>query len=393
MNILIIPAFFQTKAKPTLGSFFMEQAMALNRAGNSVTVLYCDTYSVKRIGEWAGYSEEPDKMQDGIKIYRKKVFCPLKHGIEGHRDAFAKGIAELYYKYVDKNQDIDIIHAHCCVWAGYAAMSLSKRTSIPYVITEHATLFHLHKDKISAPNNKYISEAFEKASKVICVSSAFKELISEYRPQNDIEVVGNVTDCNIFKPPADNSESNMQFLTVCYMETEAQLYKKGIDVLIKAWKNIVSIYPKARLVIGGGGHALSKVVEWCNEYGISDSVEFKGALNRNQVVRNMQSCDFFVLPSRYETFGVVYIEAMACGKPVIAVKNGGPDDFIHDFNGILIQPENVEELEEAMKYMISHRNMYDSEKISGYVRENFSEKAIAGKLEKIYGYIADRKNV
>ena len=55
MNILIIPAFFQTKRRPTVGSFFLEQAKALKKAGHQVTILYCDTYSVKCIREWIVY--------------------------------------------------------------------------------------------------------------------------------------------------------------------------------------------------------------------------------------------------------------------------------------------------------------------------------------------------
>ena len=66
-------------------------------------------------------------------------------------------------------------------------------------------------------------------------------------------------------------------------------------------------------------------------------------------VASMQACDVFVLPSRYETFGVVYIEAMACGKPVIAAASGGPDDFVTDENGILILNNNVESLQCALE--------------------------------------------
>ena len=82
-----------------------------------------------------------------------------------------------------------------------------------------------------------------------------------------------------------------------------------------------------------------------------NSVEFLGSLNRSQVVSHMQQCDCFVLPSRYETFGVVYIEAMACGKPVIAVANGGPDDFVKGFNGMLIEPNDIAGLQHVLEQM------------------------------------------
>ena len=387
MNIVIIPAFFQTKSRKTLGSFFLEQARALQQKGHKVTILYCDTYSIKYVKDWFAYSEEKSEIIEGIQIYRNRCFCPLKHGIEGHREAFANGIQKLYDQYMKGNKP-DIIHAHCCVWAGYAAMKLSGQIGIPYVVTEHATLFQLHRDEISEKNDKVIRKIFQKAARVICVSGAFAKLIESYRP--DIDVVGNVVNCDAFVPRADSEKHRgIRFLTVCYMEEEAQLYKKGIDILIQAWTEVVKKYTDVKLAIGGGGSAKTKVEQWVEEHGISKYVEFTGALDRKQVIQEMQSCDCFVLPSRYETFGVVYIEAMACGKPVIAVANGGPDDFVKPFNGFLIEPD-VKELVQAFYEMIGHLtrgNYYQEEKISNYIKSKFSYEAIAEQLEAIYNSI------
>lgn len=387
MNIVIIPAFFQTKSRKTLGSFFLEQARALQQKGHKVTILYCDTYSIKCVKDWFAYNEEKSEIIEGIQIYRNRCFCPLKHGIEGHRKAFANGIQKLYDQYMKGNIP-DIIHAHCCVWAGYAAMKLSEQIGIPYVVTEHATLFQLHRDEISEKNDKVIRKIFQKAARVICVSGAFAKLIESYRP--DIDVVGNVVNCDAFVPRVDSEKHRgIRFLTVCYMEEEAQLYKKGIDILIQAWTEVVKKYTDVKLVIGGGGSAKTKVEQWVEEQGISKYVEFTGALDRKQVIQEMQSCDCFVLPSRYETFGVVYIEAMACGKPVIAVANGGPDDFVKPFNGLLIEPD-VKELVQAFYEMIGHLtrgNYYQEEKISNYIKSKFSYEAIAEQLEAIYNSI------
>lgn len=384
MNILIIPAFFQTKKNPTLGSFFWDQALALKRAGHTVTIFYSDTYSVKCMKDYMRYEEESVSEKEGILIYRRRFFCLLKHGIEGYREVFAKGILQLHEKYCADVGPLDVIHAHCCVWAGYAAMRLSEKVGIPYVITEHATLFELHRDQICKSNDHYIRQAFEKAAKVICVSRAFAKLISEYRPSNDIEVIGNVVDFEQFKPCACDSHQEVRFLTVCYMNTYDQLKKKGIDILLKAWKEFSRKYSTAKLFIGGGGQAAQKAVEWCREYDVMDSVEFLGSLNRSQVVSHMQQCDCFVLPSRYETFGVVYVEAMACGKPVIAVANGGPDDFVKDFNGMLIEPNDIAGLQHVLEQMYNECKTYDSGMIRIFAQNQFSEQAITQQLEQTY---------
>ncbi len=380
MHIVIIPAFFQTKDRPTLGSFFLDQAKALKKQGHEVTILYCDTYSVKCLPEWIKYDESTESQIKGIQIYRNKRFCPVKHGMEGYKNAFTEGVRALWQKYM-LNQKVDIIHAHCAVWAGYAAMKMSERTGIPYVVTEHATLFQLHKNDISTSNHAVIRQVFQQAARVICVSRAFAKLLSEYR--EDIDVIGNVVECDKFYPvERKRTDKKFQFLTVCYMQEEAQLYKKGIDILLKAWKELHQKNPECQLVIGGGGQAQHKAVEWCQKYDITDSVEFIGNLSREEVVERMQQCDCFVLPSRYETFGVVYIEAMACGKPVIAVQNGGPDDFVKEFNGILIEPEQVMELVHAMEKILTQK--YDAEHIAEYVRGQFSGEQIAEQLYRVY---------
>lgn len=382
MNIVIIPAFFQTKKNPTFGSFFTDQAKALQKSGHYVSILYCDTYSVKCIRDYVEYEEETVSEDEGVRILRKRIFCPLKHGMEGYRTQFAKIIGQLYDQYL-ADEKVDIIHAHCCVWAGYAAMKLSERTRIPYIVTEHATLFQLHRDKIGHKNNIWIREVFGRAARLICVSRAFAKLLSEYR--TDIDIVGNVVDCDRFElvEPVQKSDT-VRFLTVCYMVDEAMLYKKGIDILLRAWRDLSAKNPNVRLTIGGGGQGVSKVVEWCREYGIEQTVELTGKLSRDQVASQMRGCDVFVLPSRYETFGVVYIEAMACGKPVIAVANGGPDDFVTEENGILIPAGDPEKLEQAFECILQNLEKYDAALIRKFVADRFGAQAIAEQLERIY---------
>lgn len=405
MNIVIIPAFFQTIKRPTLGSFFMDQARALKYNGHNVTILYCDTYSVKCVGEYLTYKETEHVQNEGIDIYRNKVFCPLKHGIEGHKEAFAKGIQVLWKQYIElADKKVDIIHAHCAVWAGYAAMKLNEKTGIPYVVTEHATLFYLHKDTISQNNREIIKKIFQNAAGTVCVSRAFANLMQEFcndgQNSKDIKVIGNVVDFNLFNIEKNSSikenkgyieKNKYTFLTVCYMQEEAQLKKKGIDILLKAWQQVCETYPEAQLIIGGGGKAKSVAQDWCKQLGIEEKIVFLGELNRNQVSEEMKKCDCFVLPSRYETFGVVYVEAFACGKPVIGVANGGPDDFVNDTNGILISANEAEmtyELCAAMAKMIeADKSRYNPDFIRKQAKDRFSMGAIANELEKTYNII------
>lgn len=383
MNVIIIPSFIYSRHDPTLGSFVFEQAETLAKQGHHVALLFCDTYSVKYFKYYAHY-EEKCEIKNGVEVYRCKAFCPLKHsnGFYGCEEIFSKKIIELYYKHLSDFHP-DIIHAHCCVWAGVAAYKLSKKISVPYVITEHSTGYVLGSQKHKGKYRKKMQCAFSEAGKVICVSQALSAVIEEYT--SNCTVLGNVIDCDLFKPEAiSRNDHHTVFLTVCYMKSLAQLKKKGIDILIDSYAQVVKKRPNSVLRIGGSGDAVKIVKEWIQEEGLEQYVQFVGELSRDEVARNMAECDVFVLPSRYETFGVVYIEAMSCGKPVIGTKTGGPDSFVTDESGILVDVGDRQQLTEAMCHIADNLSKYDPEKIRQNVIDNFSMEAIGKKLDEVY---------
>lgn len=85
----------------------------------------------------------------------------------------------------------------------------------------------------------------------------------------------------------------------------------------------------------GDGHLRSVLMEYVWKHDLHDIVMFHGILSPMEIVKVYEECDCFVLPSAGETFGVVYVEAMAAGLPVIATRCGGPEDFVNEDNGIL----------------------------------------------------------
>lgn len=383
MNILIIPSFIYSKKDPTLGSFVFEQAEALSRKGHSVSLLFCDTYSLKEFSRWFKYKEANEEKL-GVKVYRKRAFCVFKHGsgFYGCREQFANGVIQLYYDHLVQEK-IDVIHAHCCVWAGYAAMKLSEKTGIPYVITEHSSIYSLDKKKIRGRYCNYIAEAFSKAQKVLCVSTALQNLLKPYCKES--EILGNVIDCTLFCPNTyERQPGGATFFSVLYMKTLHQIHNKGMDLLLTSFSEVVKQYPDSKLLLGGDGPARQTMEQWIEEKGLQNHVTMLGALSRQEVARKMQQCDAFVLPSRYETFGVSYAEAMACGKPVIATRNGGPDSFVTEDTGFLINVENVDELTQAMLSMVESYHNFDSEKIRAHIESLFSMDAVARHIEEIY---------
>lgn len=391
MNILIITSWLFTKNTPTAGSFFVEQAEALANYGHTVHVLQADTFSVPHIKEYLQYSEPLQININGVQYYRSKAIAPLKrnNGICGNSEATANVILDLYEKYL-KDKKIDIVHAHCTMWAGFAAYRLWKKYQLPYVITEHSTNFKLNSSLLTGLVKKNIQIALDNARLVLAVSLGLKNLLKDYT-DNSIEVLGNVVDCNLFVPQPIPKSNNFAFFTLAYLETQAQIKKKGLDVLLDAFKILSEKIPNVTLVIGGGGKSSEILKERCENLCISDRVVFVGKLTRTEVAKQMQLCNSFVLPSRYETFGVVYAEAMACGRPVIATKTGGPDHFITDKNGFLIGVENIDELVSKMEEIIEKIDTYDYKEISAFIKENFSSEMIGKYLTEYYAQILNNR--
>lgn len=149
-----------------------------------------------------------------------------------------------------------------------------------------------------------------------------------------------------------------------------------MDILIKAFYNKFKGDMNVTLRIGGDGNEYINLKNLIRELGLESQVTLLGSLDRNEVAQEMANCTCFVLASRYETFGVVFIEALSFGKPIIATKCGGPEGIINNSNGILVNVDDIEGLSKAMLDIKNNINLYDSDSIKTYCKEKFSERAV-----------------
>lgn len=381
MNILIIPSWYSTDSNPTNGSFFKEQAIALKEAGHNVIVAFVEV----RLASGNNLNEKVNVSNDnGIKTYRIIQGKVPKTGNLGTAIAFRSGLIKII-NYLENKEKIDVVHLHSCIWGGIGGVAVSKKLNIPLVITEHSSYYSRY--KVKTFEKIILRYSFKNANKVISVSNSLKKIISEYK--RNIEVIPNMVDCNKFSPILNNKKSlvkeDFTFLSLCYLKRN-----KGIDVLIKAFSTYFK-GEKVSLIIAGDGPERMNLENLSKELGISNQVKFKGALNRNEVYKEMSNCDIFVLPSRFETFGVVLIEALANGKPVISTRNGGANDIVTDENGILVNIDDIDGLGKAMLDLKLNYNEYNKEKIRNECINKYSKKVVTRKLESIYNELICKK--
>ncbi|MDP4188777.1 MAG: glycosyltransferase, partial [Bacteroidota bacterium] len=156
------------------------------------------------------------------------------------------------------------------------------------------------------------------------------------------------------------------------------IYLKGYDILLKAFAQLVSQnHNSFRLIIGGEGKEKKYLQRLAVRLKIGDKVTFTGNLDRLQVRQNLQMANVFVHPSRLESFGVVLIEAMACGLPLITTRCGGPEYIVTPETGLLVEPDNSGKLSDAMSYFVQNYNNYNRDGIRKFAMEHFNQHDVA----------------
>ena len=386
MQILLLPSWYPDNEKPLNGIFFKEQAEALYNEGIDVIVLSVNIKNIREINFKERINSLEVSNENGIKVYRYTTYNYFPKMQELYFKYYARIVEKIIKNIILKENNIDLVHIHSALDMGIAYSK--SNLNIPYIITEHSTKYS--RGLINKVQKKYLPRFFNNAERVIAVGNGLKEEIRKYKKDKSIEIIPNLV--TMTKESGNKEEITMskkfRFFSLGFLT-----YKKGMDLLIEAFNLGKEELKDVELFIGGDGEEMDNLKSLINKYKLNENIFLLGLLDRNQVALNMQQCDCFILASRFETFGIVYIEAMNYGKPVIASITGGPDTFVNDKCGILIENENVEEIKSAMIDMINNYEKYDKRYISNFCENNFSSKVIANRLIALYGEVIKNKNV
>lgn len=373
MNILVLSRGIPDKKYPLNGIFELDQSLALSKLGNKVIILAIDLRSIRHRRKFGYYVHKKDELQIvnySLPVGRipKKIYVYLLR------------IITLWCmkRVIRKFGKPDLIHAHFGFPQGYIAGSIKKRYNIPLVITEH--LSDLAFTNINNELKKYLKIAYSSADIIISVSNIIQKNILNLFKINSI-VLGNMIDNKLFKFRDEEKKANdglFRFISVGNL-----IKRKGFDVLIYAFARAIKKNENIVLNIIGDGEEYRKLKNIVEDLGIQKWINFLGFCPRDKIALEYSISDCFILTSRHESFGVVYIEALACGLPVIGTKCGGPEDFINDQNGILVNIDDIDDIEKAI-IKVSSDSSYDREKIARDISEKYYPDIIAKKIENIF---------
>lgn len=299
------------------------------------------------------YPHKDIKDIDGIHVIGTKgINIPGLRGL----GFYINGKKELK-KLVEK-EDIDIIHGHYLVPAGLIAVEVGKSEGIKTYVTAHGSdIFELYNKK--AYSHHIIKKVLKNADVVLAVSEALKDdmlKIDIKGLESKLRIHHNSVDISKFKIENDYNfrgelerdyNLNNDYPIVAFVGN--LIPRKNVNSLIDAKR--LSDIPYNLLVVGDGPEA-KRLKEQSKDL---DNIYFVGS--RGDVENILPSCDMLILPSHSESFGLVLIEALACGKAVIGSNVGGIKEIINEDVGLLIDPENPSTINEEITKILTNEDL------------------------------------
>jgi len=380
-NLLVITRSFPDKDNKFIGGIFIkEQLKALSKFFDDIYVLVPLPYGIqlKRKVNFMDYIIPPNINVHFIKYFNFPLFYKIgkKYWVNLEKRAVLKWLNN------NKIVNIDIVHAHYTFPSGAVAVEIKKLLNVPVVITEHA---HVSLYPLIAKKDPIILNTWKYADAVIRVNKKDIELFRQLVPSTNFIYIPNGYTPNRIKY-INKKYARMRLgipENVKIIFNLAGLYPyKGHEYLIKAMSLIVKKRDDVVCYIGGEGPLKNKLQKQIKKLNLQNYVKLIGFVPDEELKYWMNAADLFVLPSLSESFGIVQLEAMSVGVPVVATYNGGSEEIIisNDY-GLLCPPADSDCL--AEKILIALNKEWDREKIRKYA-EQFTWEKITKQILEIY---------
>ncbi len=404
INILFIPSWLPgTGLLRVNGVFSVHQAEIINKYSLKYRPIivewgqgreYIPLARPWELREWRRVRKQLRNtwVDDSNGVMRLKVKPPIMWShqlpLGGHQRLVPKIIELINEVYSQEGLEFGIIHAHVSYPGGYLASKISKELNVPYVLTEFMGPFPFpHFRRFESMYDEFIAKPIRDASANLVLSLYLKERYGLLRLPEP-EIVPFSVDGSRFKPIAEDifheNKASNQDKDTRLLFIGSIIKEKGVGDLIQALRMLHDSGRRVTLTIIGDGKDASRFHKLANELSVNNIIEWKGLVDNQDLPEMMHDADVFVLPSWHDTFGVVYVEAMACGLPIVATRCGGPDSFITDEIGRLVPVKSPILLAEAIGELIDNLECYSRNTIRRIFEENFSDETVVRRLEAVY---------
>ncbi len=374
MKVVFLARWYPHKYDPMFGLFVQRHAEAA-ALHNDITVVYVhpdenaqSLYDIERATE---------NGVDTIRIYYKK---------EGRVSS-----AWRYFQACRKGLKLagkaDLIHVHVLTRMGFIAHWKKNYDGTPYIITEHWSRYLPGNDFSGLLRKMWTKRIVRRAAMVTTASQVLADAMQHHGLKNHhYELLPNVVDTQLFKPIPHHNEVPKIVHISCFEDQS-----KNISGLLEALKILKDKGIAYQAVLIGAGMDWEAIKQKAVALELNGQVRFTGLLQGQDLVEELATGDFFVLPSHYETGGIVLLEAMACGLPVVATRVGALPEIVNERNGLLVPPGNCQALADAMERCCHSYNNYDGEALRKQVMDRYSKEKVGTLLNDWYHQVASHR--
>ena len=326
---------------------------------------------------------------NGIEIYRFKdirLFPKLSKITFGKIPSiFSFSAIPSLFKLVKKIRP-HIIHSHFLADTGLAAIIVGHILKIPIITSLLGKDIFDPIDPVPTKWHNSLAWLMEKSSKVIACSKDQKWRAQAMGVSSDISIIPHGVDINRFAPQINEKEDIKKKLGIhdlIALSVQRLHSRKGLNYLIDAIPIVLKEIPSTQFIVVGKGPEKAKLENKIKDLGIEKNVKLVGFVPDSELPQYYASCRLFVLHSLYEAFGIVLLEAMASGKPIISTEVGGiPEVVINGKTGILIPPRNATKLATAIIKLLSDSTL--AKEMGEYGRKLAKDKFDWEKIVKTY---------
>lgn len=376
MLIFVISSVYPNSNAPGAGVFVKQYVDAMQLLGHKMIVLDVSSYNYKH---WRDDKcRHTSVRKDGeVIVYEKHIRGLMISRLPRLATILSKNnIEELYDYAVKENGKPDLIVAHFSLPAGFAANILARKTGVPLIVIEHESIYL--SDNVHPYIKKKLRELVLESKKFICVSNSLKRYLELHSGiYNKIVVIYNsIDDMFAYKQQEENDE-------FVFFSAGNFWPNKRFDLLIKSFVKAFKNSTKVKLRIAGEGVEKKNLMKLIEDNNAENQISLIGYVPHHIMAEEYEHCNCFILLSEKETFGIVYREAMAVGRPIIATKNGGVEEKWTNGNGILLEDCSETVVAEAMKQIIDNYPSYNQYEISKRCADNYSRVVVSEKHNSI----------
>ncbi|WP_161603085.1 glycosyltransferase [Amphibacillus jilinensis] len=385
-KILFLSHMYPTNNDKSYGKVVHQQAISLLGEGNEIKVVSPIPYvpailrgSSKRFNDY--YSTKNIEVHDRIEVHYPRFLSIKRSPVLFNLSSFFMFASVLKrVKIIKKTFDFEVIHAHFGFPDAFVAMKIAELFNIKLITTYQSTDL----DKTYQSNRKLrgkLTKAFKVSDELISPSPRLTTQLKKVM-NLDSHTIGYGIDLEEVSINNDyKSTSKPTMISVSRL-----VESKGINHNIEAISILHEKGVNIDYIVVGDGPEKKNLIKLVNKLGIKKYVKFTGALSHEEAIKQISSADIFSLPSWQETFGLVYLEAMANFKPVIGCKGQGFDGIIENGkNGFLAQPKSTESVCNIIQHILENQSEMDQlVKRARVTAEDYTFEVIANKINILY---------